>query len=100
MPPDALEEAQHLAELEAQELALRLQKEADDAERARLDRLRQEADQHVKEAKAVKAKAAAYQRKLRVMGTCVQGFAWLDMGSGFRCAGESHYMSKAALDSM
>ena len=40
------------------------------------------------------------QQKLRAMGVCVAGFRWIKQDSGYRCAGGSHYVSNAALDSM
>jgi hypothetical protein len=40
---------------------------------------------------------AKVQAKLREMGVCVQGFRWINMGSGYRCAGGSHFINNAQL---
>jgi SpoVK/Ycf46/Vps4 family AAA+-type ATPase len=37
------------------------------------------------------------QQRLQQMGVCVQGFQWIKEGSGYRCAGGSHYISCSAL---
>ncbi|KAL1740854.1 P-loop containing nucleoside triphosphate hydrolase protein [Schizophyllum fasciatum] len=36
-------------------------------------------------------------QKLRKMGVCVQGYHWIRMGGGYRCAGGSHFVSDAHL---
>lgn len=35
---------------------------------------------------------AALQKKLTAMGVCPMGYSWIPMGSGYRCAGGSHYI--------
>ncbi|KAG6854526.1 hypothetical protein C0991_005438 [Blastosporella zonata] len=37
------------------------------------------------------------QQALREMGQCVAGFRWINIGSGYRCAGGSHFVSNAEL---
>ena len=37
------------------------------------------------------------QEKLRHMGVCCAGFRWIKQGSGYRCAGGSHYVSNEQL---
>jgi len=37
------------------------------------------------------------QRRLRMMGVCVQGFPWIRQSSGWRCAGGFHYVSDGQL---
>ncbi|KAG5637751.1 hypothetical protein H0H81_003389 [Sphagnurus paluster] len=53
------------------------------------ERRRVEEERRKKEAKA--------QSALRAMGVCVAGFRWINMGSGYRCAGGSHFVSNAHL---
>jgi hypothetical protein len=38
------------------------------------------------------------QKKLRNMGVCPVGFRWIKQGTGYRCAGGSHFVSMAALE--
>lgn len=42
-------------------------------------------------------KEQAVQNKLREMGVCVAGFRWIKQATGYRCAGGSHFISKAQL---
>jgi AAA+ superfamily predicted ATPase len=97
----------------AKEIArLLAEKELDEAERAaaekelrRLAELRRKLEELARlEAAARAAAEAELQRerkrqavvaKLRAMGTCEQGFAWIAQGGGFRCAGGSHFVSFA-----
>jgi len=45
------------------------------------------------------AEEAAVQLKLRTIGKCCMGFDWLrDGDAGYRCAGGSHYCTKAELE--
>ncbi|KAF8915627.1 P-loop containing nucleoside triphosphate hydrolase protein [Mucidula mucida] len=37
------------------------------------------------------------QTRLREMGTCVMGFAWIKQASGYRCAGGTHFVSNGQL---
>lgn len=37
------------------------------------------------------------QKKLREMGVCVAGFRWIKQGSGYRCAGGTHFVSDGEL---
>lgn len=38
------------------------------------------------------------QEKLKRIGRCPQGFVWLNIGTGYRCAGGSHYCSNAQIN--
>lgn len=40
------------------------------------------------------------KEKLKAMGRCPVGFAWIKQESGWRCAGGSHWMSDREVDSM
>jgi hypothetical protein len=42
-------------------------------------------------------KEEAIQEKLRQSGICTQGFQWIRTGSGYRCAGGSHFVSSQQL---
>ena len=37
------------------------------------------------------------QQKLRQIGVCPVGFRWIKQGTGYRCAGGSHFVSNEAL---
>ena len=67
-------------------MAFRAKREAED----RLHRAMEEAERKRKE----EAKA---QKKLRDMGVCPVGFRWIKQGTGYRCAGGSHFVSNAQL---
>ncbi|GLD99445.1 hypothetical protein PINS_up008164 [Pythium insidiosum] len=55
-------------------------------------------DQRVRdEAKRKLEESIATQEKLRRIGLCPAGFAWLQVGGGWRCAGGSHFVSDAQL---
>lgn len=58
-------------------------------EKLRLARLEKERKRK-EEAKA--------QQKLRQMGVCPVGFRWIKQSIGYRCAGGSHFVSNAALE--
>ena len=45
------------------------------------------------EMEAQRKKEQQAQKKLREIGVCVQGFAWIKQAGGYRCAGGSHYVS-------
>jgi hypothetical protein len=50
------------------------------------------------EAERKKKEEAQAQKKLRKMGVCPVGFRWIKQGTGYRCAGGSHFVSMAALE--
>lgn len=56
---------------------------------------REEATKRAEQAK--KAEEERVQQKIRNLGICPQGFQWLKMGGGYRCAGGSHWLSDAQL---
>jgi DNA repair exonuclease SbcCD ATPase subunit len=93
---EAEEEEQHrlaeLAEAAAEEERVRLQALADKArkEAARL------AEEKSRKEEARK-REAAIQHKIRQMGVCVQGYRWIQQGSGYRCGGGSHFLSNSQL---
>jgi hypothetical protein len=107
-----LEQVERL-KLEALELSLALEKD-----RAKQDELkRQREAQRLKEVAArrqreqleaalkarreaeeeARKQEAQVQAKLRQMGVCVAGFRWINQGSGYRCAGGSHFISNGEL---
>jgi hypothetical protein len=51
----------------------------------------------VEEERKKKLEAQA-QVKLREMGVCPVGYRWINVGSGYKCAGGSHFVSNAALE--
>lgn len=107
------EEAAKEAEREAAELRDKMAK--DEAERAEILRLLEEARIREEQAKAErdriqrelekrkkieedrKKKEETAQKKLREMGVCVQGYRWIKHGGGYRCAGGSHWISDRQL---
>ncbi|KAL8906627.1 MAG: hypothetical protein Q9171_006195 [Xanthocarpia ochracea] len=71
--------AEHQARLQREKLLLEL-------ERARIQQARR------------KEQEVQAQKKLREMGVCVAGFRWIkQQGSGYRCAGGTHFVSDAQL---
>lgn len=88
------EAARRLAEFERQAAEARRRQEEARAARERaaaelMKRRQQEAERMRKIEEA--------QRRLRMMGVCVQGFPWIRQSSGWRCAGGMHYVSDGQL---
>ncbi|EHK17219.1 uncharacterized protein TRIVIDRAFT_210598 [Trichoderma virens Gv29-8] len=63
------------------------------AEAAREKILRELIDQEER-----RKKEEAQKAKLRVLGKCPVGYAWIKQASGYRCAGGSHFMSDTEID--
>ncbi|KAG6919536.1 hypothetical protein DXG01_005126 [Tephrocybe rancida] len=77
-------------ELKRQREAARLKKLAAEQEVRRLEEKRQrEAEEKRKEERV--------QQALRDMGQCVAGFRWINVGTGYQCAGGAHFVSNAQL---
>lgn len=77
-------------------------------EQARLERelARREQDEELerirKQREAIeqnRRKEQQMQKKLRQLGVCCAGFRWIKQRGGYRCAGGSHFVSDAQLDS-
>lgn len=109
-----LEEKARLArEEEARRLAEELRKMKKEAERRRkeeeerLRKLLEEQRKREEEARrrqaeldrirAEELKRQQIQEKLRKVGNCPAGFSWIQTGTGWRCAGGSHYVSNIDL---
>lgn len=61
-------------------------------------RAKEEALRKLEEQRRVElAKEAAAQTAIRRMGVCVAGYSWLRKGSGWRCAGGTHFLSGNAV---
>ncbi|KAI0107176.1 P-loop containing nucleoside triphosphate hydrolase protein [Nemania sp. FL0031] len=73
-------------EKERMEAALKARREAEE----KLRKAQEEAEKK-------KRQEAMVQKKIRDMGICPQGFIWIKQGSGYRCAGGSHYLSNFQL---
>ena len=72
----------------------RLQRESERRQRQEeLERLERE----LRAAEEERRNERAAQRKLRTLGVCVAGFAWIKQTGGYRCGGGSHYVSDAQL---
>ena len=52
-----------------------------------------------RQAEEKRKKEAKIQAALRTMGVCVAGFQWINVGSGYRCAGGMHFVSNTQLPS-
>lgn len=87
---------------------LAIQKEKDDEQkRMRMEELRRWEEMARKKQEKLEAKRRAEearikeekrkQEKLRNLGVCVQGFQWLKMLGGYRCAGGTHFVTDAQL---
>ncbi|KAJ1436476.1 hypothetical protein B484DRAFT_445640 [Ochromonadaceae sp. CCMP2298] len=61
------------------------------------ERLQEMARLQEAERAVAQATHEARVQRLRVMGVCVMGFSWHRSGSGWRCAGGSHFCSDADL---
>ena len=59
----------------------------------------QRLEREKKRAEEERKKEQAAQRKLRHMGTCIVGYRWIKQSGGYRCAGGSHFVSDAQLES-
>ena len=98
-------EAKRLAEARAKDEAERVElrrKQEEARIRALLaqrerERIAAELERRRREEEERKRKEAEVQQKLRDMGVCVAGFRWIQRGSGYQCAGGSHFVSNAAL---
>ncbi|KAL4949890.1 P-loop containing nucleoside triphosphate hydrolase protein [Aspergillus filifer] len=63
------------------------------AKRAKLKELRRKREAEEK----ARRQEQKIQQKLRHMGVCPVGYAWIKQGSGYRCAGGSHFISNGQL---
>jgi hypothetical protein len=92
------EEARLQAELlrERQEEGERLRKAAA-LERKRLEEEMARVAAALKLAREQKAREELAQSRLRQMGVCEAGFAWIQQPYGYRCAAGGHFVSNAAL---
>lgn len=68
------------------------------AEREARARTAAELEARRKAEAARRKEEARVQTKLQAMGNCVAGFRWIKQGSGYRCAGGSHFVDNAALE--
>lgn len=100
---------------EAQRLAEAHAREAEEAKRLELEKLRAESVLREREARAKRerilaemerqrllkgveqAREAKAQKKLRDMGVCEKGFVWQKQVGGYRCAGGWHFISDSQL---
>ena len=95
-----LEELMRQAEQKRRE---ELEREYEEEKRRALAALaaRQEAEERRKKAmeeeERKRRREEAVQKKLRDLGVCPVGFRWIKEGSGYRCAGGSHFMSNDQL---
>ncbi|KAI8995867.1 P-loop containing nucleoside triphosphate hydrolase protein [Gaertneriomyces semiglobifer] len=108
---DAYNEAARKAELEAMELR-RLQQELELATRQMALQRQRELEETIRKEKAKEAEAlrrkkameeelrkkTAIQQALRRLSSCPQGYAWLQVGGGWRCRGGSHFVTDAELN--
>ncbi|KAI0076548.1 P-loop containing nucleoside triphosphate hydrolase protein [Panus rudis PR-1116 ss-1] len=67
------------------------------AEKERQARLQAELDARRKVEEQRRKEESRVQAKIRKMGVCVAGFAWIKQGGGYRCAGGSHFLSNGQL---
>ncbi|KAI1273974.1 P-loop containing nucleoside triphosphate hydrolase protein [Xylaria sp. FL0933] len=93
------EERRKAGEKRRQEIEEQLRKEKERIEAAL--REKREAEERLRkaqeEAEKKRRQEAMVQTKIRTMGVCPQGFNWINVGAGYRCAGGSHYLSNGQL---
>lgn len=96
-----LEEQEKRARDEAEKERLRKEYEEQKAKELAAKRTRELAEKRLREQmekeRQRKQREAQVQQKLRLMGVCIQGYQWLPIGGGYRCAGGSHFISNARL---
>ncbi|KAG1725637.1 cbbX-like protein [Suillus paluster] len=106
---------QRAAEAAGRALAEQIQRARDQAEQEELMRQKEAIQRRAAEMQAAMERAAAalvrmrqeqerkkreeerIQQKLRNLGVCVQGYAWIKQASGYRCAGGYHFISDSQL---
>ena len=85
----------------AKQEELKRQREAQRLKEVAAQRQREQLEAALKARREAEEKArkqeAQVQAKLREMGVCVAGFRWINQGSGYRCAGGSHFISNGQL---
>jgi SpoVK/Ycf46/Vps4 family AAA+-type ATPase len=85
----------------AKQEELKRQREAQRLKEVAAQRQREQLEAALKARREAEEKArkqeAQVQAKLRQMGVCVAGFRWINQGSGYRCAGGSHFISNEQL---
>ncbi|KAI6040717.1 P-loop containing nucleoside triphosphate hydrolase protein [Pisolithus marmoratus] len=88
------EMVRRLAEIERQAAEARRREQEVKAarERAAEELKRKQREEALRQNKIEEA-----QKRLRTMGVCPVGYQWIRMGSGWRCAGGSHFVSDAQL---
>lgn len=102
------EEAARLAAERAEQERLEMERFAREAklevERKRMEELarqaaerRRVAEQNRRRHELERQREAKVEQKLREMGVCVAGYKWIRSGSGYRCAGGSHFVSDSQL---
>ncbi|KAG2138476.1 P-loop containing nucleoside triphosphate hydrolase protein [Suillus clintonianus] len=67
-----------------------------EAKAAREKALGAQREKHQEQARK-RREEAQVQQKLRQVGVCTAGFRWIKQSQGYRCAGGSHFISKADL---
>lgn len=98
---EALELSLALEKDRAKQEELKRQREARRLKEVAAQRQREQLEAALKARREAEEKArkqeAQVQAKLRQMGVCVAGYRWINQGSGYRCAGGSHFISNEQL---
>ncbi|KAJ6153530.1 hypothetical protein N7470_006489 [Penicillium chermesinum] len=95
----AVRAAEEAKEQQNEELRKRLEQEQLqlEIERRRQEAITRELETRRKDLAEARRKEQAIQVKLRSMGVCVQGYKWIKLPGGYRCAGGSHWVADAQL---
>jgi hypothetical protein len=101
-----LQEEKQLEEKRIEDLK-RAEKEAADDEERRIreqERIAAEIERRRREAilaaiEEAREKEKQRQQKLRQLGPCPMGYHWIQQSGGYRCAGGSHFLDDAMVDS-
>ncbi|KIM42882.1 hypothetical protein M413DRAFT_26853 [Hebeloma cylindrosporum] len=98
---EALELSLALEQDRAKQDELKRQREAQRLKEVTAQRQREQIEAALKARREAEEKArkqeAQVQAKLRDMGVCVAGYRWINVGSGYRCAGGYHFIGNGEL---
>ncbi|KAF2112085.1 P-loop containing nucleoside triphosphate hydrolase protein [Lophiotrema nucula] len=98
---ERIREEQRITELKRAEKAAADEEERrqQEAEWLRLEEERRKREEILAALERERQKEMEMQMKIKRLGPCPMGFAWIKQAQGYRCAGGSHFLSDSQLDS-